>query len=244
MGTWRYVRNRFWRDDYLAWICGFANAQGGIVEIGKDDKGDIVGVRNVLSLLEDIPSKVQSLLGIVVEVNLKSKSGLEYIEVVVEPHSNPISYRGKFHYRSGSTKQVLQGAALTRFLLEKHGRAWDDVALPGVKLSELDGRVFVGFRQLSVKSERLPPEALDDADEDVIERLRLRDGAFLKRAAALLFHPSPHRFFMGSHVRIGYFRGPELIFQDSVEGDLFRQVERTLDLLYRSGLGNPAACSA
>ena len=78
----------------------------------------------MLSLLEDIPSKVQSLLGIVVEVNLKSESGLEYVEVAVEPHSNPISYRGKFHYRSGSTKQVLEGAALTRFLLERHGRTW------------------------------------------------------------------------------------------------------------------------
>ena len=86
---------RSWRDEYLAWICGFANAQGGILEIGKDDNGDVVGVRNVLSLMEDIPGKVRALLGIVVEVNLKSESGLEYIEIVVEPHPNPISYRGK-----------------------------------------------------------------------------------------------------------------------------------------------------
>ena len=216
----------------MAWICGFANAQGGILEIGKDDNGEIVGVRNVLSLLEDIPSKVQSLLGIVVEVKLKSESGLEYIEIVVEPHSNPISYRGKFHYRSGSTKQVLQGAALTRFLLEWHGRTWDDVALPGVKLSELDGRAFNGFRRLGVKCERLPPEALDDSDEDVIERLRLREGAFLKRTAALLFHPSPHQFVPGAYVKIGCFHGPDLLFQDVVRGDVFTQVDRTMDLLY------------
>ena len=59
---------RSWRDEYLAWICGFANAQGGVLEIGKDDNGEIVGIRKVLSLLEDIPSKVRALLGIVVEV--------------------------------------------------------------------------------------------------------------------------------------------------------------------------------
>ncbi len=223
---------RSWRDEYLAWICGFANAQGGVLEIGKNDDGDVVGVRKVLSLMEDIPSKVQALLGIVVEVNLKSESGLEYIEIVVEPHPNPISYRGKFHYRSGSTKQVLEGAALTRFLLEKHGRTWDDVALPGVKLSELDGRVFDGFRRLGVQAERLPPEVLEDSDEDVIERLQLRDGALLKRAAALLFHPAPHRVSIGAHVKIGDFRGGDLRFQDVVEGDLFTQVDRTLDLLY------------
>ena len=182
--------------------------------------------------MEDIPSKVRSLLGIVAEVNLKSESGLEYIEIVVEPHSNPISYRGKFHCRSGSTKQVLEGAALTRFLLEKHGRTWDDVALPGVRLGQLDGGVFDGFRRMGVRSERLPPEALDDSDEDVIERLQLREGGFLKRAAALLFHPAPHRVCIGAYVKIGDFQGGDLRFQDVVEGDLFTQVDRTLDLLY------------
>ena len=28
-----------WRDEYLRWICGFANAQGGTLYIGKDDSG-------------------------------------------------------------------------------------------------------------------------------------------------------------------------------------------------------------
>ena len=186
----------------------------------------------MLSLLEDIPKKARALLGIVVEVNLKSESDLEYIEIVVGPHPIPISHLGRFHYRDGSTKRVIEGAALTRFLLEKHGRTWDDAALPGVKLGELDGRVFDGFRRRGVRSGRLPPEALDDSDEEVIERLRLRDGALLKRAAVLLFYPSPHRFLTGSRVRIGHFSGREPIFQDVIEGDLFTQVDRTLDLLY------------
>lgn len=28
-----------WRDEYLKWICGFANAQGGTLGIGKKDRG-------------------------------------------------------------------------------------------------------------------------------------------------------------------------------------------------------------
>ncbi|HHU59153.1 MAG TPA: ATP-binding protein, partial [Bacteroidales bacterium] len=35
-----------WRDEYLKWICGFANANGGSIIIGKDDKGRIVGLKN------------------------------------------------------------------------------------------------------------------------------------------------------------------------------------------------------
>ena len=111
-----------WRDEYLRWICGFANAEGGTLVIGRNDRGDIVGLSNAAKLMEDIPNKVRDILGIVVEVNLREESGKEYLEIVVEPYPCPISYKGEFHYRSGSTKQELKGPALERFLLKKRGR--------------------------------------------------------------------------------------------------------------------------
>lgn len=33
-----------WRDEYLKWICGFANANGGTIFIGKDDAGKVIGI--------------------------------------------------------------------------------------------------------------------------------------------------------------------------------------------------------
>ena len=33
-----------WRDEYLKWICGFANAQGGVLYIGRCDDGSVCGV--------------------------------------------------------------------------------------------------------------------------------------------------------------------------------------------------------
>ena len=221
-----------WRDEYLAWICGFANAQGGVLEIGRNDRGEVVGVKGALGLLEDIPSKVRSLLGIVVDVDLKSEDGLEYIRIVVEPHPNPISYRGRFHYRSGSTKQVLEGAALTRLLLEKHGRTWDDVPLPGVALGDLESRTLTEFRRRGVASDRLPKSILQESDALVIDRLQLREGAYLKRAAVLLFHPAPHRLVSEAYVKIGYIRGTEILFQNIVQGDLFSQIDHAMELLY------------
>ena len=223
---------RSWRDEHLKWICGFANAQGGVLEIGKNDSGEVVGVDGVLRLLEEIPGKVQSLLGIVVDVNLKSEANREYLEVAVRPHPNPISYRGEFHYRSGSTKQVLRGAALSRFLLARYGRTWDDMPLPGIGLRDLDDRLVDVFRHRAVKSGRLPAEVLGEPIENLIENLSLRDGAHLKRAAALLFHPAPGRLLPDAYLKIGYFRGSELLFQDEIGGDLFTQVDRTMDLLY------------
>ena len=104
-----------WRDEYLKWICGFANAQGGKIYIGTKDDGTVIGIKNSKKLLEDIPNKIQSKLGIVADVNLLTKDGLEYIEIVVNPWAFPVNCDGEYHYRSGSTKQQLRGNALTNF---------------------------------------------------------------------------------------------------------------------------------
>ena len=98
-----------WRDEYLKWVCGFANAQGGTIYIGVDDNGNIVGVKDAKKLMEDIPNKIQSGVGIVSEVNLLTGDGKDYIEIRVEPSRYPVNYHGEYHYRSGSTKQQLQG---------------------------------------------------------------------------------------------------------------------------------------
>ena len=50
-----------WRDEHLKWICGFANAEGGTLMIGKNDRGEVVGIANAAKLLEDIPNKVRGI---------------------------------------------------------------------------------------------------------------------------------------------------------------------------------------
>lgn len=81
-----------WRDEFLRWICGFANAEGGVLHIGRNNKGVVIGVPNAARLLEEIPNKVRDILGIVVGVNLRKERGKEWLEIVVEPHSYPVSY--------------------------------------------------------------------------------------------------------------------------------------------------------
>ena len=127
-----------WRGEYLKWICGFANADGGTLFIGINDKGQVVGISQVLKLLEDIPNKVRDILGILVDVNLKSSPDGEYLEIIVESYPYPINYKGQYHYRSGSTKQELTGAALNRFLLRKQGKNWDGVPIPYVQVKDLE----------------------------------------------------------------------------------------------------------
>ena len=66
-----------WKDEYLEWICGYANAQGGKIYIGCDDEGNVAGLPNARKLLEDIPNKIRDAMGIIVGVNLLDEDGKE-----------------------------------------------------------------------------------------------------------------------------------------------------------------------
>jgi len=136
-----------WRDEYLKWICGFANANGGKIYIGVDDTGNVLGVQSTKKLLEDIPNKVINHLGISIEANLLTKEDLEYIELIVPKSGLPISYHGGFYYRSGSTKQELRGAALHDFLLRKMGKTWDGISQEGASIN-----VFKHFKDKRASS--------------------------------------------------------------------------------------------
>ncbi len=92
--------------------------------------------------MEDIPNKVRDVLGIIVDVNLLTKNGKDYIEICVNPNSYPVNYKGEYHYRSGSTKQQLKGQALNQFLLQKTGITWDSVPIQGITVQDLRNDSF------------------------------------------------------------------------------------------------------
>lgn len=115
-----------WHDKYLAWICGYANAQGGTIYFGiEDGTKRPVGVKNVNSLMENIPNKIRDTMGIVADVALLRKEGKAVIRVKVKKSMFPVCYHGEYHYRTGAVKMVLTGPSLTQFLLEKSGIDWD-----------------------------------------------------------------------------------------------------------------------
>lgn len=221
-----------WKDEYLKWICGFANAIGGTLIIGKNDKGKIVGVDNSTKLLEDIPNKVRDILGIIVEVNLRNEEGKEYIEIYVENYPFPVSYKGQYFYRSGSTKQELKGSALDNFLLKKIGKRWDGVPVPNIQITDFSQKAFEKFKTMASKSGRLNKNTTINSYEVIIDNLHLKEGEYYKRAAVLLFHDEPEKFFSGSFIKLGFFKSEtELLYQDIITGNLFDQADKTIEIL-------------
>lgn len=222
-----------WRDEYIKWICGFANAQGGKIYIGKDDKGNIKGITNGQNLLEEIPNKVRDILGIIVDVNLLTEDGKSFIEIKISPNPYPVSYKGEYHYRTGSTKQQLKGQALNQFILKKTGITWDSVPVNQVKVNDLRNDSFDIFREQALLSNRMERRDLELSNEELLDSLNLLDNGFIKRAGILLFHHDPEKWIPGAYIKIGFFKtDAELEFQDEIHGSILSQIERVMDLIY------------
>ena len=222
-----------WRDEYIKWICGFANASGGKMYIGIDDKGNITGISDVKKLAEDLPNKVKDILGVLVDVNIKNDLGKDYLEIITDGYPYPVNYKGKYYYRTGATNQELKGAALDKFLLGKQGLKWDGTPEPYTSETDLSDLAFKLFKDRATETQRFDEDVQDDSPRELLEKLNLfAVGGYLKKASILLFHPKPEKIFTGATIKIGFFKtDDDLAYQDEVRGSLFEQVDKVMDLL-------------
>ena len=222
-----------WKDDYLAWICGFANAQGGILLIGVDDEGKPVGLQNVRKLMEDLPNKIRDAMGVIVNINLHQQTGKDCIEIEVPPYPVAISCKGSYYYRSGSTNQKLSGPELESFILRRRGINWESSPMPQLKSEDIDDSVVSYFKEKASEKGRLDKDILTETKTHLIDKLYLKNNDYLTYAAALLFSAKPERWFLGAYIKVGFFESDaDLIYQDEVHGSLLQQVDKALDLIY------------
>ena len=231
-----------WRDEYLQYVSGFANAQGGTIFIGVDDNGIVTGINNARKLLEDIPNKVRDTMGLLVNVNLMSENGLEYLRIEIPTCSMPVTYRGKYYFRSGSTLQELGGVALNDFLLQKMNLSWDSTPVPTATLDDLDRSAIDYFLRCATDSRRLNIDALHDSTEQVIKNLGLvNDQGRLTMAAMLLFGKDILRWCISAQFRIGRFGTDvsDLITQDNIACPLVFMPDRIIEVLRSKYLITP-----
>ena len=68
-----------WQDEYLKWLCGYANTEGGILYIGVNDDGYVVGIKDSKRMLEGLPNKIHDKLGIIASIHIYKANGAENI---------------------------------------------------------------------------------------------------------------------------------------------------------------------
>lgn len=219
-----------WKDEYLKALVAFANSEGGKLILGVNDNKEIVGLKSVSKLMEDIPNKINNILGFTPIVKRFLKNDKETIEIEILPVSNAISYKGHYYIRSGSTIQELKGSSLQQFLLSKSNITWDELKCDHLAIDDFDIDTINKFKSLSI--DRLPEIARTNSIENILAKLRLTSVGAYSNAAVLLFGSDPQRFFMQAQTKIGRFDNTgSLIATNLVDGNLFNQLQETLDLL-------------
>jgi len=215
-----------WHDDHLKWICGFANAMGGTIFLGKNDRGEVVGISEHKKLMDDIPNKIKNYLGIIAEVNLHYENEKYFIEIITPPYTVAVSLRGRYYQRSGSTNTELIGNALTEFLLKKSGQTWDEIIDSRSTIKDIDQKSVDLFLEAAEKSGRMP-DVKGLSLMELLEKLRVADDGKLKRAALILFGKDPGRFYPNLIVKMGRFgkTDDDLKFQETEEGNLIQLLQ-------------------
>jgi len=230
MESQKFEYKQNWGNDCLKTVSAMANGTGGVLFIGMDDRGNPVNLKNTKKLLEDIPNTVRNKLRILPAVELSREKGYEVIIVIVQPSSIPISYNGKYYMRSGSTVQELNGKELADFLLKKSGISWDNCVEEQCTLNELDQTTLREFKHLA--ADRIPGITKETNVSMLLDKLSLIENKKLKRIAVLLFGSNPQKFYSHASVKIGKFLSDtDIQTTDIVKGNLFRQVEDSLEIL-------------
>ena len=201
---------------------------------GVDDNHEVVGLENSKKLLEDIPNKIVNYLGLVVDVNLN--------ELIINPSNVPISFKGKYYYRSGATMQELNGTSLQQFIMKKMGKSWDDISNENATLDDIDREAINYFLRKGIDANRIPEDERNASVKDVLTSLHLMDeNGRLKNAALLLFGKDPLKFFTSVRFKIGRFGVDEadLLIQDVIEGNIIQMADRVMDVLKAKYLTSP-----
>ena len=233
---------RLWKDEWLEWICGMANADGGVIYIGIKDDGEVLGVSNAKKLMEDIPNKIISKMSIYPDIRQIEKDGKDVIEIEVAPSIAAVSLDGVVYKRVGATNQILKGTALQEFYLSRPSGAWDARIIPDAKLDEIDPDAVEYLKESGIRKGRLSKESAKDSVEKVLKSLNLMtEDDKLTMAALLLFGKNPQRYCIDARFKIGRFGAgaANLIIQDLVDGDLIRMPDRVLDILDAKYLVRP-----
>lgn len=198
--------------------------------IGLNDNGNPVEVKDFKKLLENLPNKCRDILGIIPSVKSEKKKGKDIITIEVEHSYALISYHGRFYIRSGSTIQELKGKDLTRFLISKSGKDWDEYIEDNASVEDINIETIDKFKRIAIK--RIPFAKDEDDPVILLEKLNLIDNGKIKRAAILLFGKSPKKFWTSAYIKVGKFKtDTDIISSDDIEGNLFDQVEKTMNLL-------------
>jgi ATP-dependent DNA helicase RecG len=86
-------------------ISAFGNTKGGILLLGVNNKGNIVGIESSTKFLEDLINRIVNKLSLYPEIETIDIKHKRVITIKVVRSGYPVSYGGRYYERVGNTSR-------------------------------------------------------------------------------------------------------------------------------------------
>ncbi|MBQ7459230.1 MAG: putative DNA binding domain-containing protein [Bacteroidales bacterium] len=215
-------------DEVLVSLTAFANAKGGEVYIGVNDKGVAVGVdigpETLAKWINEIKLKTEP--SIIPDAEISEIDGRHIVILHVPEYPvKPVSTRGRYYKRQHNSNHLLSANEIADMILQSRNTSWDSyprIGLTFQMLSEDKIRTFIG-KVNSAGRFRLP-----ESPEEALAKLGMLQNSVPTNAAYLLFAKEDTHY----NVHIGRFKTPSTIIDDKMlSGTLFEVVDEAMQTI-------------
>jgi len=204
-------------------LCAFANATGGVVLIGVEDDGTVVGVQNgnrLKSEVQNIARSIEPPLAVDVEE-------IEGVLVVTVPpqNSKPYSSTGKFYFRDGASSQQMTRDEIREYLFKEGLIRFDEMPCARFDLEkDLPSPIYQRFaEQAGLPSGADPFQTL--------ENLHLIKEGKMTNAGAWLLTDDIRKASSSAHVSCALFLGhtkTRILDRKDFDADVYSNYQDTV----------------
>ncbi|OSO94193.1 transcriptional regulator [Cylindrospermopsis raciborskii CENA303] len=224
-------------DSLCKEIIAFSNSSGGVVLIGVDDDGTILGVESDRNYEEWVVNIARN--NIIPPVNIQSREVVwdgKKIVVVEVPKGKDRPYQdnsGRFYIRIGSTNRIASLNELMRLFQQSGLYHFDVTAVDKTSPSYLNhnaiDRYFHSYDVHYMEMEQEEKITLLKNTDIIAENEQVTVGGLL------VFGINPQRIFHNASISFAHFLGDtiseELIDKKNIEGSLPDQVQAALQII-------------
>jgi ATP-dependent DNA helicase RecG len=220
----------------LQTVCAFLNGDGGSVILGGRSDGRLIGQEVSDQTLRDLAQAFNGFeppAHIAIEC-IQLGSGREVLTLHVDrlPDTIPFTFEGRAYERIQSSTRRMSQRRYEQLLLERaHSRRrWENQEAEGTSLQELNREeVFQAIESARAAGRLVEPVGRDL--NHVLDRLGVRRGSTILRAAVVLFGKRFLPDFPQCELRMARFKGTdktEFLDQRQIRGPAFQLLEEAL----------------
>ena len=215
-------------------LCGFLNAIGGMIVIGANQEGKLIGSEVTDNTRQEIAReihKLEPLPDVKVDYFEIDTAKNHYVIAISTDAGNakPYVYDGRPYYRNQSSTMRMPQNRYLHMAKETNISpydTWEMKLVSDISLINLDQEEIRRTVQIAVEHKLLPAEALQDSIESILYQLELMRNSQLTNAAMALFAAHRSVGFSQCSIKMARFRGKDelkgFIDNQTVTGNAFQ----------------------